>query len=227
MKILITSGGTTENIDAVRGITNHATGTLGKEVAECFLAQEHDVTLVTTQRAVKPKKHSKLKIILVETVADLIAELEPLVKTHDAIIHSMAVSDYTPVYVTDLEEVEKAPAVKDLLHKSNTSAKISSQQDYQVLFLKKTPKVISLIKQWNPDIMLIGFKLLVGVPKEELLAVARRSLATNQAHYIVANDLTTIDDNQHLAYLVGKDDVVVAKTKKAIAELILERVTHD
>ena len=42
MKILITSGGTTENIDAVRGITNHATGTLGKEVAECFLAQGHD-----------------------------------------------------------------------------------------------------------------------------------------------------------------------------------------
>src|SRR5699024_7128908 len=122
---------------------------LGKEVAECFLAQGHDVTLVTTQRAVKPKKHSKLKIILVETVADLIAELEPLVKTHDAIIHSMAVSDYTPVYMTDLEEVEKAPAIKDLLHKSNTSAKISSQQDYQVLFLKKTPKVISLIKQWN------------------------------------------------------------------------------
>ena len=70
MKILITSGGTTENIDAVRGITNHATGTLGKEVAECFLAQGHDVTLVTTQRAVKPKKHSKLKSVLVETVAD-------------------------------------------------------------------------------------------------------------------------------------------------------------
>ncbi|MBK8156162.1 MAG: hypothetical protein IPK55_09075 [Streptococcus sp.] len=36
MKILITSGGTTEKIDSVRGITNHATGTLGKYIAEAF-----------------------------------------------------------------------------------------------------------------------------------------------------------------------------------------------
>ena len=36
MKILITSGGTTEKIDAVRGITNHSTGYLGKEIAELF-----------------------------------------------------------------------------------------------------------------------------------------------------------------------------------------------
>ena len=36
MHILITSGGTTEKIDQVRGITNFATGTLGKLLAEQF-----------------------------------------------------------------------------------------------------------------------------------------------------------------------------------------------
>ena len=55
MKILITSGGTTEKIDAVRGITNHSTGYLGKEIAELFLAKGHQVTLVTTKTAVKPE----------------------------------------------------------------------------------------------------------------------------------------------------------------------------
>ena len=55
MKILITSGGTTEKIDAVRGITNHSTGYLGKEIAELFLAKSHQVTLVTTKTAVKPE----------------------------------------------------------------------------------------------------------------------------------------------------------------------------
>ena len=34
MKTLITSGGTTEKIDSVRGITNHATGSLGKYIAK-------------------------------------------------------------------------------------------------------------------------------------------------------------------------------------------------
>ena len=54
MKILITSGGTTEKIDAVRGITNHSTGTLGKYIAELFLNNGHEVSLVTTKSAVKP-----------------------------------------------------------------------------------------------------------------------------------------------------------------------------
>ena len=62
MKILITSGGTTEKIDAVRGITNHSTGYLGKEIAELFLAKGHQVTLVTVKTAVKPELKENLKI---------------------------------------------------------------------------------------------------------------------------------------------------------------------
>ncbi|MFV5772637.1 phosphopantothenate--cysteine ligase, partial [Pediococcus acidilactici] len=77
---------------------------------------------------------------------------EPLVKAHDVFIHSMAASDYTPVYMTDLDEVENAEHISDLLTQQNTESKISSKADYQVLFLKKTPKVISLVKTWNPDI---------------------------------------------------------------------------
>ena len=58
MKILITSGGTTEKIDDVRGITNHSTGYLGKEIAELFLAKGHQVTLVTVKTAVKPDQRN-------------------------------------------------------------------------------------------------------------------------------------------------------------------------
>lgn len=61
MKILITSGGTTEKIDDVRGITNHSTGYLGKEIAELFLAKGHQVTLVTVKTAVKPEPKEKSK----------------------------------------------------------------------------------------------------------------------------------------------------------------------
>ena len=41
MKVLITSGGTTEPIDNVRGISNFATGSLGKVTAEKFLNAGH------------------------------------------------------------------------------------------------------------------------------------------------------------------------------------------
>ena len=228
MKILITSGGTTEKIDQVRGITNHSTGRLGKQIAERFLAAQHQVTLVTTASAVKPSKQEGLSIVEISTVADLIETLEPLVKTHDVLIHSMAVSDYTPVYMTDFEEVEDADNLAQFLTKENTQTKISSQADYQVLFLKKTPKVISLVKQWNPAIKLIGFKLLVDVDKKELFQVARTSLNSNQMDYVLANDLSHISADRHLAYLLDNTNAYEARTKAEIADLIFEKVTdHD
>ena len=226
MKILITSGGTTEKIDSVRGITNHATGTLGKYIAEAFLEKGYQVTLVTTKEAVKPKDHPLLTVQIITNVDSLLSTLEPLVKTHDVFIHSMAVSDYTPVYMTDLNEVEQAEHVSDLLNRQNTESKISSKEDYQVLFMKKTPKVISLVKTWNPDICLIGFKLLVNVSKDELFTVARESLQKNKACYILANDLTEIKGDKHYAYLLDESHVYEADTKKAIANLIFERVIN-
>ena len=153
MKILITSGGTTEKIDSVRGITNHSTGHLGKKIAELFLAKGHQVTLVTTKAAVKPEPKENLKITEITNVESLLETMEPLVKEHDVLIHSMAVSDYTPVYMTSFNELENSEDYTEFLNKSNSESKISSASDYQVLFLKKTPKIISLIKQWNPNIL--------------------------------------------------------------------------
>ena len=220
MNILITSGGTSEKIDRVRSITNHSTGRLGKIIAETFLDKGDQVTLVTTPKAVHPATHPNLTIVQIENVAELLEALEPLVHTHDVLIHAMAVSDYTPVYMTGLEAVAASPDMTEFLNKTNSESKISSQDDIQVLFLKKTPKIISLIKKWNPDIRLIGFKLLVNVTKEELLKTARASLIKNQAEIIVANDLTEISNQEHKAYLVGKETVTQAQSKEEIAQLL-------
>lgn len=224
MKILITSGGTSESIDRVRSITNHATGNLGKIIAELALERGHEVTLVTTKNAVKPAPHPHLTIVEITNVESLKETLEPLVKSHQALIHSMAVSDYTPVYMTGLDKVEHTDDLSSLLHKQNKETKISSKDDYQVLFLKKTPKVISHVKEWNPDILLIGFKLLVDVSKEELFAVARDSIQRNRADYILANDLTEIGPNQHLAHLVSETEAIPATTKTEIAHLIITKI---
>lgn len=226
MKILITSGGTSEAIDRVRSITNHASGQLGKTIAELALSQGHQVTLVTTKAAVKPHPHPRLDIQLISNVESLKESLEPLVKSHQALIHSMAVSDYTPVYMTGLQEVAETENLTDLLTKSNTQAKISSAEEVQVLFLKKTPKLLSFVKQWNPHICLIGFKLLVGVSQAELVAVARESLKKNQADYILANDLEKINSTTHQAYLIDEQESIPAQTKEEIAQLILDKLAE-
>ena len=220
MNILITSGGTSEKIDRVRSITNHSTGRLGKIIAETFLDKGDQVTLVTTPKAVRPATHPNLTIVQIENVAELLESLKPLVHTHDVLIHAMAVSDYTPVYMTGLEAVAASPDMTEFLNKTNSESKISSQDDVQVLFLKKTPKIISLVKKWNPDIRLIGFKLLVDISDEELIKTARDSLIKNQAEIIVANDLTEISSKEHKAYLVGKETVTQAQSKEEIAQLL-------
>ena len=224
MKILVTSGGTSEAIDSVRSITNHSTGRLGKIITEILLAAGHEVCLITTKRAVKPEAHPNLSILEITNTKDLLLEMKERVQDYQVLIHSMAVSDYTPVYMTGLEEVQASSNLEEFLSKQNHQAKISSTDEVQVLFLKKTPKIISLVKEWNPAIHLIGFKLLVDVTEDHLVDIARKSLIKNQADLIIANDLTQISAKQHRAIFVEKDQLQTVQTKEEIAKLLLEKI---
>ena len=224
MKILVTSGGTSEAIDRVRSITNHSTGRLGLVITEALIKAGYEVCLITTSHAIKPASHPNLKIIEIKNTLDLLEEMRNLVKDYQVLIHSMAVSDYTPVYMTSIDEVQASQDLSKFLTRQNTESKISSKEDAQILFLKKNPKIISLVKEWNPKIHLIGFKLLVDVTKDHLIDVARESLKKNQADIIVANDLNQINSEQHLAYLVEENDYQTAYSKQEIAELIIKKI---
>lgn len=234
MRILITSGGTSEKIDDVRAITNHSSGKLGKAIAESFAKEDATIDMITTRHALKPEG-KMIHHHLIDSTADLEKALKDLMKknTYDAVIHSMAVSDFTPessVTLEDLEAVIAAKTVdlpKALVEVANerTEKKISSDTDHLVVVLKKTPKIISLIKKLQPQTILVGFKLLVDVPMIELLNVAKASLEKNQADFILANDLAEIRGEKHHGYLINKQHKVKeAQTKTEIAELIKKEV---
>ena len=224
MKILVTSGGTSEAIDSVRSITNHSSGRLGKVITETLLEAGHQVCLITTSQAVKPSAHQGLTIIEIKNTADLLQTMKDTIMDYQVLIHSMAVSDYTPVYMAGFDEIQASQDLTEFLDRKNQETKISSKDDVQVLFLKKNPKIISLVKEWNPKIHLIGFKLLVDVSREYLIQIARESLEKNQADLIVANDLTQINGEQHKAYLVEKTSFQTATSKQEIADLLLDRI---
>ncbi|WP_251936030.1 phosphopantothenate--cysteine ligase [Streptococcus sp. Marseille-Q0941] len=224
MKILVTSGGTSEAIDSVRSITNHSSGRLGKVITETLLEAGHQVCLITTSQAVKPSAHQGLTIIEIKNTAGLLQTMKDTIMDYQVLIHSMAVSDYTPVYMAGFDEVQASQDLTKFLDRKNQETKISSKDDVQVLFLKKNPKIISLVKEWNPKIHLIGFKLLVDVSREYLIQIARESLEKNQADLIVANDLNQINGEQHKAYLVEKTSFQTATSKQEIADLLLDRI---
>ena len=94
---------------------------------------------------------------------------------------------------------------------------------FRFCFWKNT-QIISLVKEWNPAIHLIGFKLLVDVTEDHLVDIARKSLIKNQADLIIANDLSQISADQQRAIFVEKDQLQTVQTKEEIAELLLEKI---
>lgn len=244
MNILITAGGTSEKIDDVRHLTNHATGSLGREIATCLQQENVRIHYVYGPKAVLPSKE-KIVFHPIHSVKELEATMKDLLTTinFDYVIHSMAVSDYELGSATNEELLAKELANKisdlkpetseeleaiikrSLLETSSAPAqkKISSKNEKLILVMKKAPKVISSIKKWQPTTNLIGFKLLVDVPEAELISVAQESIKKNQASYILANDLTTITENAHLGLLVSSTGVKVRfNTKKEIAQGLVD-----
>ncbi|MHC5230132.1 phosphopantothenate--cysteine ligase [Enterococcus sp. LJL99] len=248
MNILITAGGTIEKIDDVRSISNHSTGKLGKEIAESFLENGHQVTYVCSKQAVKPKSNEHLSLLTIETTRDLeITLLEQFQNySFDAIIHSMAVSDFTTEIaitedklieqlvqkisaepqstVTDLANLIRQQ-LTDLTNHAQQSKKIPSNTDRLLLFLKKNPKIIAMIREKQPTALLVGFKLLVGVSEQELIQVGTAILEKNNCDFVLANDLEQINAEQHKGFLISKNGkITTAQTKKEIARLLLKSI---
>ncbi len=148
----------------------------------------------------------------------------------------MAVSDFTPAFSFQKNSWQKTYPL--LQRKKNWTIGLRKMNRQIPLFqrslltpsilsfvLKKTPKIISYLREWQPKAKIIGFKLLVDVPKESLLAVAKNSLINNKTDFIFANDLTEIHGETHHGYLLSKDGTVEeAQSKSEIAALITEKI---
>jgi phosphopantothenate-cysteine ligase len=144
----------------------------------------------------------------------------------DACIHAMAVSDYMVHRVTTLD---KLMGTEDPEHAQDLSGnKISSDIDDLIIHMKRSPKVISGIKQASPDTLLVGFKLLSGVPHEELIDVGYRLLQKNNCDFVMANDLREIGRDFHKGYLIHKDKSYDSmNTNEEIAQMIVRRVLEE
>jgi phosphopantothenate-cysteine ligase len=219
--IVITSGGTEEPIDSVRKITNMSTGRLGADIANRLCIAGHKVIYVHSKTAIKPEPYDdkNLSFVKASSTQEVYEALQEILTSQkvDYVIHSMAISDYTVDYVTTVDLIGKAVFGKPVTsrdaikmfsdmpkeYRVNKNTKISSTEDGLMIKLKRTPKIISEIKKWNPDTKLIGFKLLNGVSEEELIRVASDLLAKNNCSYVIANDLANIRDGVHKAFLVG------------------------
>ena len=236
MNILITAGGTSEKIDDVRRIVNTATGRLGALIADEFINKTGAaVTFVCDEASAVPA--SGADIIKIRSVDDLLNNICELLAHNkfDAVIHSMAVSDYKMGGVMSLDdlimraiELGEAEGEIDKDKFADIMArgkKISSDIDGMLMLMEKTPKVISVIKKLQPETILVGFKLLAGVSEEELLRVGYELLLKNDCDFVFSNDLEQISADSHKGILIEPDrSYRRMSSKPEIAEAIVQKI---
>ncbi len=207
-KVAITSGPTRAWIDEVRFISNRSSGALGVAIANACLREGAEVTLFHGAGSLLPRPSPALRVIETETVLDLVSELIPRLQEYryDVFFHAMAVLDYMP----DDEFRGKIPSNKRTL----------------TVRMSKTPKVINVIKKVSPETILVGFKLEVGVTKDELAERARKMMKSSKADFVFANDLRSFRMGQHAGYLLDREGCFQGpfEGKRKIAKVLVEAV---
>lgn len=249
--IIITGGPTNEFIDEVMKITNMSTGSLSISLANLFLEKGYAVTLIinrsiSTKELSKYEDEGRLIVVLVETTEEMLDSLRNLSGNeihYNLVLHAAAVGDYKTDFTFLMDnlahEVYKGfnegkfsdeehllNYLKSGEYRIDNQSKISSYQDSLTVKLCLTPKIIGKLREWYPDSVLVGCKLLEKVTKKELFEVAEHLAIKNQVDYILANDLNDLRLGKVSRYLVNATGYmgVELKSSKEICDYFHERI---
>jgi len=215
MKILITSGGTSEYIDDVRILTNISSGKLGAIIADTFLKEGHSVMYLHGKNSKMPTKKTDMTPIEIDNANHLLSTLKMTLKYVDVVIHSMAVSDFS--FKTEEHVKIKSNGVEGFI-------------EYIKNNIKMNPKVISHIKKINPKVFLVGFKFESTGDLNKLMDSANKLMLENDCDLVLANDKQDIIKNKsHIGYLISKTnpEIIKCKNKKEIANNILKLIEKE
>ena len=204
VNVLVTSGGTSEDIDGVRCITNYSSGKMGASIADAFAARGARVTLIKSMSAVVPND-PRVTVRSVRSTQDM----------YDAV---MGLSDLAHVVV-----MAAAPA--DYHVATRFESKLHA--DSLTLELVKNPDIAASVGAGKHDGQtLVIFCAETGDPVES----AKRKLAKKNADLVVANDVTLegagFNVSTNVVTFVSRNAVepLPKMSKDAVAQAIADRV---
>lgn len=203
--IVVTAGGTREDIDPVRYISNRSSGKMGYALAEAARDRGAAVTMVTAPTSL-PEPEG-IKVTHITSAADMKRAVTKATAKAHALIMAAAVADFQP---------KQAAKVK--IKKESKSG--------LTLELVKTPDTLAEVKG---NFIRVGF----AAESEDLIKNARKKLAGKQLDMIVANDITSagsgfdVDTNKvTLIDRNGKMEDLPLMSKRQVADRILDRVAR-
>lgn len=196
-KIVITSGGTIEDIDPVRYISNYSSGKMGLALADTAKNLGADVTLITTKDVQR-----RYNVIKVKSAIDMKSAVENEFESADCVIMAAAVADYR------VKEVAPQKMKK-------------TSEDKITLTLVKNPDILKEISSIKKSQIVVGF----CAESENLIENAKEKIAKKGCDFLIANDIsrkdigfssdynevTILDKNGNMTKIERADKAIVAR----------------
>lgn len=209
-RVLITAGGTREEIDPVRFISNHSSGRMGFALAEAALARGAEVTVVAgSTSAAEP---CGVRVVRALSAGEMREAVMREVATASVFIAAAAVADYRPA--------ERA------------ASKLKKSGATLTLTLEPTPDILEEVSRTRRD----GLLLVVGFAAEtdSVVENARAKLERKNLDAVVANDLTQdgagFDKETNVITLLARDrerpDTLPLMSKLDAAHRVLDEVAR-
>jgi len=209
-RVLISAGGTREELDPVRFLGNWSTGRQGYAFARSAVARGADVTLVAAN--VELPDPAGVKIIRVISAREMHAAMLAEAQTADAVVMTAAVADFRPVMRSEqkIKKDGRIPEPIELAENPDILADLSARR------MARGPAgqvVVGFAAETDPD-----------------LDAARAKLARKGCDLLVVNPVgygRGFGDGENEAVVLGADGTqtpIPRRSKDALANLVWDLV---
>lgn len=206
-RILITTGGTREEIDPVRFISNYSSGKMGFAVAEAARKRGAEVTVIAG--AVSVDVPEDVKVIRAVSANEM----------HRAVINEI---ENATVYIG-------AAAIADYRPAKRAESKIKKSEDKLFIELEKTVDILSEVsKNQHDGLLVVGF----AAETNDVENYARSKMQKKNLDLIVANDVsrngTGFGSENNQGFILSRDSEKTVEiplmSKREMADKILDEV---
>lgn len=210
LHVLITAGGTREDIDPVRYISNHSSGKMGFAIAEAAVASGATVTLVSGP--VNLDTPDRVKRVDVVSARDMHQAVHDQIEGVEIFIGCAAVSDYRP------SEVAKEKIKKDPENGSETLE----------IKLVRNPDIIASVTGLDTPPFVVGF----AAETHNVLGYAADKMRRKKMNLVVANDVGDRDigfsSDSNEVTVIGEEleEPLPRASKKVVSHKLLQIVAR-
>ena len=208
-KVVVTAGGSQEDIDPVRYITNRSSGKQGYAVAQAALDAGANVTLISTPTALTVPVGAKF--VAVRSAQEMLDAVLAESAGADALIMAAAVADFRPANVA--------------------GNKLKKRDGIPQITLEAAPDILGTVANLKSGAL--RPKVVVGFAAEsrDLLANASEKMVSKKLDMIVANDISATDagfdvEENRVTILTpdGQQEKLSLRSKFAVAEEIIVKL---